>query len=180
MDKSYVENAYQNGIFTLPIQIKPITIQEFKNVFLNTNIIAYGFSGSFPSMRTFKSANGFLLYFDNKKIVEFNSLKTMVNDGLDEYGSLKMEIHNDSSTIRQGLMPIERFEIQPFIVNFITKLVYQDQQMYIDCGIVFSENDNNKFSIAAGFSTDVTIRTPFSNEEFDTDIAEEKYVHHLL
>jgi hypothetical protein len=172
MDKSYVENAYQNGIFTLPIQIKPITIQEFKNTFLNTNVVAYGFSGSFPSMRTFKSANGFLLYFDNNKIVEFCSLKTMIKDSWDEYGSLKIQTHDDPSTIRQGLMPIERFEIEPFIVNSITKLVYQDEGMYIDCGIVFSENENNEILIAAGFSTDVTIRTSFSNEEFDTDTPE--------
>lgn len=180
MDKSYVENAYQNGIFTLPIQIKPITIQEFKETFLNTNIVAYGFAGSFPSMRTFKSANGFLLYFDNQKVVEFCSLKTMVKDSWDEYGSLKMEVHNDPSTIKQGLMPIERFEIEPIRVNFIKKLVFQNEAMYIDCGIIFSKDDVNEISIAAGFSTDVTIRTPFSSEDFDTDIAEEKYTFYPL
>lgn len=174
--KSYIEDPYKNGIFTLPIHINSSTTDEFKNIFLNAKIIAYGFSGTSPYWRTFQTASGFLLYFDNDKIVEFNSLITGIPNTWDEYGSLRVVIHDSISSLTHADLTIEKYEIEPVDVTFIYKLFFQDKEMLIDCGIVFSNNENYEIKIAAaGASMCVTVRAPFSTGKFEPDIYEELF-----
>ena len=179
--KSYIEDPYKNGIFTLPIKINSLTTEEFKEVFLNTKIIAYGFSGISPYWRTFQVASGFLLYFNNDKIVEFNSLITGIPNTWDEYGSLRVAVHDSMSSLEHPDLTIEKYEIEPVKVTSIYKLIFQDEEMLIDCGMVFSNNENYEIKIAAASaSMCATVQAPFSTGKFEPDTSEKLFKRVVL
>lgn len=171
----FIENPYKDGVFTLPLQLHFFSIDNFKDIFLNSKIIAYGVSGSLKKSRNLQCVSRFLLYFENNKIIEFSSNLTMSSDKWNEYGSIVLAVHDIDEIIAHDNISIEKFNINPILIKSIQKIIIQDEKLLIDCGIVFGADENLDIMIATTFVHSVTVKAPFSTGKFDTEYYEEDF-----
>ncbi|MCY7388485.1 MAG: hypothetical protein LH481_10545, partial [Burkholderiales bacterium] len=112
------------------------------------SIVAY----EMPLEHSLRAAWIFRLIFDDCSIFEFSSACTMVVDW-QEVGSLNIRlIHNSSDVPHHKVTGFVRVDIQQFSVGSLEKLVYQDDDVTSECGLVFCGVDDQEIVVAAGIS----------------------------
>ena len=163
--KSYIENAYQDGIFKLPIQVQPINICEFSDLFKYSKMTAYSFIGPAAYFNKFQTASNFLLHIDNGKIVEFSALVTMKKNCQDEYASLKIEVHNSINSILSEGNSIQNQKFEAAPITTIDLLIDKEIDMHIECGIIFNKSTKFEVKIVAEYGMELVVKAFFSKDQ---------------
>ncbi|MCY7327391.1 MAG: hypothetical protein LH618_02445, partial [Saprospiraceae bacterium] len=127
------------------------------------SIIAYGM----PAGHTLETAWEFILIFEDGSLLEFSSACTQVI-GWEEVGSLNIrfapQVPGHQSSASEHLL---RVEIQKFEVIAIKKLVYEDDDVIAECGLILYGANGEEVIVATGVSPgSVSIGAAFSAVQF--------------
>jgi hypothetical protein len=158
----HIENAYQNGKYRLPFQLEGLNINnlfQLKEILINQYITAYSISKN----STTRTSYGFYLFFDNDYVLEFSSAITMTI-GWQEVNSLNISIKNTNDNSYYENPIFEKNTITNFLVKNIRYYFYEDDDVYTEAGLSFS-NSFNKIDIFCGISPgSISIDSFFSTE----------------
>lgn len=130
-----------------------------------------------PVKHGFDAAWRFQLIFEKINMsFEFSSAFTQIKEW-QEVGSLNILVVKGDA---DNAVKIENFflkhPIPPFFVEKIEKLIYEDDDVISECGIVLSGADGTEITIAAGVSPgSVSIAAPFATAPFDPEFSIEDY-----
>ena len=126
-------------------------------------VLAYGL----PESHTFKEAWLFRLVLDNGWIVDFSSICTGVG-GWQEIGSLKLGFTREQTnvdTLRWQMKPWAEFRVES-----VERLIYEDADVYTECGIALKDPAHGEIVIASGTAPgSVSIAAPFSSDAFEPE-----------
>ena len=92
-------------------------------------------------------------YFDlltAQGVYSFTASSTQVN-GWEEYGSLAIKYSKEALTVRPDFMRDVLIK-PPFRASKIQKIIYEDDDVITECGLLLSSTDSTKIIIACGIS----------------------------
>ncbi|WP_143062040.1 hypothetical protein [Faunimonas pinastri] len=124
-----------------------------------------------PPKHTFEAAWIFVLCFeDSNTFLELSSACTQIVDW-EEIGSLNIRMDsNDAGESKSIASYLSKQEILPFSVRIIQKLIYEDDDVISECGLVLSGADGTEIVIAAGIpSGSVSVAAPFAEGSFEPE-----------
>jgi len=149
----------------LQFQLEGGDLDSISRVMRGHRVTAYGM----PDDHTFDAAWEFQLYFgDDNVFVEFSSACTQVVDW-QEVGSLNIRVAScdEGSTASVG-PDLSKHAISPFFVERLEKLVYEDDDVITECGLVMYGVGGAEIIIAAGISPgSVSVAASFATEPFE-------------
>ena len=92
-------------------------------------------------------------------------------DGWHEVGSLNIRMIDQANAENSGIAPVLiKFEVPPFQVIAIEKLLFEDNDFCSECGIVICGEDQAKIIVATGILPgSVSIKAPFSTAIFEPE-----------
>jgi len=149
----------------LQFQLEGSELKSILKLIQSHHITAYGM----PDGHTFDAAWKFQLYFgDDNVFVEFSSACTQVVDW-QEVGSLniRMTLCDAENTVcvEPGL---SKHAISSFFVERLEKLIYEDDDVISECGLVIYGAGGAEIIIAAGISPgSVSVAAAFATEPFE-------------
>jgi hypothetical protein len=149
----------------LQFQLEGGDIESIWSVIQSHRITAYGM----PDGQTFEAAWEFQLYFgDNNIFVEFSSACTQVVDW-QEVGSLNIRVSScDAGSATPVGAGLSKHSISSFSVDRLEKLIYEDDDVISECGLVLHGADGAEIIIAAGISPgSVSVAASFATEPFE-------------
>lgn len=149
----------------LQFQLEGRDLESFWSVMHCHRITAYGL----PDGHTFDAAWEFQLYFgDDDVFVEFSSACTQVVDW-QEVGSLNIRVDSCDGGSTTSIRPDpSKHAISSFFVESLEKLVYEDDDVISECGLVLHGSDGAEIIIAAGISPgSVSVAAPFATGSFE-------------
>ena len=169
--KPFITNASEHGKFILRFQCEGKLREQIEETLLGSSIDSY----AMPLTHSFQSAWIFRLYFDNGYCCEFSSSSTELI-GWQEVGSLNIRFikNEDEQEESQNLLP--KTYLDTFQVNNIEKLVYNDNDVYSECGLVFRDDQGKEIIIAAGISPgSVSVCASFTTGPFQPEFPVSDY-----
>lgn len=167
--KPFITDPQIDGQFILPLQFEGIARDCFRQLFVGSRITGY----ALPANHSLGCAWLLRFYFDKIGFIEFSSACTQTH-GWQEVGSLNMKVVD--SNANDGSKLFEFVGIDEFIIKSVGLLIYDEPATYAECGIVFYSSTGNEICIAAGVSPgSVSVKAPFSNEEFDPEFPPSSY-----
>lgn len=168
--KPFITDPEVSGKFILPLQFEGITRDRFRQLFVGSCITGY----ALPANHFLGCAWLLRLYIDKIGLIQFSSACTQTH-GWQEVGSLNMKVVVDGDVDDYGTL-FEFVGIDEFVIKSVGLLIYDDAATYAECGIVFYSSTGNEICIAAGVSPgSVSVKAPFSNEEFDPEFQPSSY-----
>lgn len=154
-----------NGQKVLRLQCESIEPENIPKYAQDLSVVAY----SMPTGHSFQAAWIFRLIFSNGSSLEFSSACTMVV-GWQEVGSLNIQLINQAKPDIDAVLV--RFEVPPFRVTSLVKLVYEDNNFRSECGIAIGGENGDEIVVATGVSPgSVSIAAPFSTSAFDPEFS---------
>ncbi|KVF27191.1 hypothetical protein WJ07_06870 [Burkholderia vietnamiensis] len=158
--KPFITDACEGGCCSLPFQFDGITRERIEDALIGKRIVAY----ALPAGHSLACAWQCRFVLNNGYSLEFSSACTVVT-GWHEVGSLNTKYH--SMEADEGADIFQEFEIESFRIAVIERLLYEDSQVYSECGLVFHDGFGAEIIVAAGVSPgSVSINAPFSQECF--------------
>jgi hypothetical protein len=147
----------------LPISFCQIEADDFVDAFRRHCIVGY----SMPHGHTFEEAWLFQLKLDGGKTFEFSSSSTIVT-GWQEVGSLNVSMTDDEpENVHKKNGSSIMVAIKPIVVSAISVLVYEDNDVVAEPGIVLSSEGDGEVIISAGIAPGcVSVHAPFSGSAF--------------
>lgn len=155
--------------------------EQLHKLFLNSRIIAY----AIPKGHSCSEAWLFRLFFDNNYIVEFSSSCTELHNW-QEIGSLNLGIITTKSDEQIDYKDIfVKTIIDGLMVTNIEYLIYEDSEVYAECGLIFETESGSEIIVAAGISPgSVSVVGPFSvlpfQPEFEFSLYERRLLKNLI
>lgn len=172
--KPFITNALQAGKYILPFQVEGLRNGDLNSIFHQSCILFYGL----PPQHSFRAAWLFRIVLDRGWIVDFSSASTSVG-GWQEVGSLNIELSVSPSSKKDAEFIIS--DVQNFTIVKCERLTYTEPDIYAECGIVFTSQTGSELLMAAGTSPgSVSIRAPFSSDQFAPEFEMDKYQRHEL
>ncbi|MFC5475101.1 hypothetical protein [Paraherbaspirillum soli] len=170
--KPYITDAFKDGKFVLKFQCEGKSYEQIQETLQGTQVTAY----AMPDTHSFQSAWLFQLFFSNGCVVEFSSSCTEVG-GWQEVGSLNLRFDQELTLDQaQDATLCVKTGVEKFYVKSIDRLIYEDADVYAECGIVFSDSSGREILVAAGPAPgSVSVQAPFSTGEFQPEFAMTKY-----
>ncbi|MBC3915976.1 hypothetical protein H8L32_00630 [Undibacterium sp. CY18W] len=166
--KPFIIPILEDGKLILKFQCEGRNSEQIKETFEGTWITAY----AMPDGHSLKEVWLFRLFFGNDYFIEFSSACSGVG-GWREIGSLNLRIdriQNSDQGQESGIF--KKKDIEPFYVSSITRLVYEDELVNVEGGIVFKDSNGKLLTIAAGIPPgSVSVVGPFSNGDFQPEFA---------
>jgi len=165
--KPFITDAFQGGKFVLPFQIEGLPADQIAVPFEKAGVVAYGL----PDSHTLKAAWLFRLVLNTGWVVDFSSACTEVGEW-QEIGSLNLGFASKQpeDSIRWRTQSLGDFEVKS-----IERLVYEDAEVYTECGIILTDLTEREIVIAAGPAPgSVSIATPFSTDTFQPELSIER------
>ncbi|MEJ2416552.1 MAG: hypothetical protein P8Y45_06400 [Exilibacterium sp.] len=163
--KSYVENAYKNSQYRLVCQYSGVSAEDLAMLVLKNNVIAY----ELPKTQTLGCTWDFRLHLASGEVLAFSSKCTSVG-GWEEVGSLSVAlkaIAADSDSDVFSKVSIEKF----YIANF-SMLVYEEENVYSESGICFTDVCGNELIVAASPSPGaVSVDIPNIHTDFKPEFS---------
>lgn len=152
----------ESGKKKLPIQWEGINSDLLCSFLKDQYLVAC----AFPKNHSLKAAWIFWLIFQSGKVLEFSSACTQVV-GWEEVGSLNIglleKIEKSDSYLAGNIFQIN---VQGFIFSEINKLIYEDEDLISECGLVLISPGEQEVVIAAGIPPgSVSIKAWFQKEE---------------
>jgi hypothetical protein len=166
--KPFTTDKSQGGKFVLPFQVEGLPASQLRVPFKKARILAFGL----PESHTFEAAWLFRLVLDTEWTVDFSSACTGIG-GWQEIGSLKLEFapqQSNRDSIHWLMKPLANFRLE-----LVERLVYEDADVYTECGIALKDSTHREIVVAAGTAPgSVSIAAPFSTDRFQPELPIEK------
>ncbi|WP_157582024.1 MULTISPECIES: hypothetical protein [Rhodanobacter] len=145
-------------------------LDEIKSIIRENEIVSY----SIPIGQSLTTTWNFRLNFRNLVCIEFFSRANAVS-GWDETGSIVLRLADVAADdARSGVF--ETRLISGFNVDSVSLLVYQEDQINSECGMIFREKYGREMIVAAGVSPgSVSICADFSGDIFAPEHSLSKY-----
>lgn len=152
-----------DGRKILRFQCENVDANELRNRLQSRSVVAC----ALPDGHSFQAAWLFRIILDNSVTLEFSAASTEVVDW-QEVGSLNIRLlESPEKQVAMVEMPIE-----PFSIYDVEKIIYEDEDVISECGLVFRARSGNEIVIAAGVSPgSVSISAPFANDPFEPQFA---------
>ena len=116
---------------------------------------------SLPIQQSLTSAWELTLFFNNKMVVEFSSISNQV-DGWEELGALKMKFKVASNKNLNNEV-YKKIGIPEFCITDIECLYFEDDDVYIESGIIFNNDIGDQIVITTGISPgSVSVKAAFN------------------
>jgi hypothetical protein len=155
----------ESGKKLLQFQLEGIDLRGIWNTICRNQVTGF----SMPNGHTFTSTWEFHLHFcEENIIIDFSSACTEVKEW-QEVGSLNMRFVLAGTVDNIATTPnILKHAIPFFSVEGLQKLIYEDDDVISECGLVFLGPNGAEIVIAAGISPgSVSVAAPFSTEPFE-------------
>ena len=167
--KPFITDGCKDGRYTFRLQLEGVKRERLADTLIGNCIVAY----ALPEKHSFESAWQFRIFMGNDEIFEFSSACTAVA-GWQEVGSLTigcMEGERDS-----GDSVFKKYPAPRFCIAAVDCLVYEEANVYSECGIVLHDSGGGEWIIAAGVSPgSVSVKTPFSEDRFLPEFSANDY-----
>ena len=164
--KSFITpKVTEAGKKLLQFQLEGADLESIRDTMCGHRVTAYGM----PEGHTFHSAWEFQLHFDGSgTFIEFSSACTQVVDW-QEVGSLNVRfVARDEKYKASVGLELPKHDISFFAVEKVEVLVYEDDDVISECGLVLSGADGGEIIIAAGISPgSVSVSAPFATGSFE-------------
>ena len=165
--KPFITDALENGRHMLRMQFEGMERSELKDLFLRKCIVAY----ALPKGHTLETAWQFQICFDSGDVFEFSSACTEVQDW-QEIGSLN--INKINGIANENIF--EKFNVESFCISNVEVLVYEDVNVFAECGIVLIGSPGSEVIVAASVSPgSVSVQAPFSTLPFQPEFSVNDY-----
>jgi hypothetical protein len=173
--KPYITDAKVDGKYILPYQFEGACIgyENVESRFRGVCIVGY----SLPRSQSLGCAWELRLYLSNGMFIDFSSAFTNVG-GWQEVGSLNMRFTADATS--ESVLNNETYahvEIAHFCINDLQSLVFLDDDVFSECGIVFIDEKGSEVIVAAGVSPgSVSALIPLSESDFNPEMGHGAYL----
>ena len=141
---SFVEDADVNGRYVLPFEFAGISGVEFTDKMVAAEIVGF----SVPRKQSLRETWSFYLHNAAGLLFQFSALTTGIG-GWQEMGSLKIVVSkamaSDESQLDSEIYEYHR--ILPFQVSVIQAMVFEDESVYAECGILLAASDDRVIQI---------------------------------
>ncbi|GAA5784642.1 hypothetical protein [Chitiniphilus shinanonensis] len=175
--KPFITDRPENERFTLRLQCEGISREFIQSQMKGEGIVAY----ALPDGHTLESAWLFRLILSNAKIFEFSSACTEVAEW-QEVGSLNIRFIAEEepfSDSNGGVFIKNNVEKLP--IKSVGCLVYEDDDVYAESGILIKLDSGEKVIVASGVSPgSVSVMAPFSTEKFSAEFSISDYRYEPL
>jgi len=116
-----------------------------------------------PKGHSFSEAWELSLFFDSDLEFQFSSASTDIGNW-QEVGSLNIRLlRNQMKKIKKDEVRIES-SIEKIDIEMVEKLIYEDQDIVVECGLLLRSQDGREAVIAAGIPPgSVSMMAPFSS-----------------
>jgi hypothetical protein len=164
--KPFIANALKEGKFVLGYQVENETSISLRDGIMGKSIRCL----LVPSGQSLDEAWLLRLVEDNHLVLEFSAACTDVGNWR-EIGSLNIRFFHDAREHEADLPRFEVQEICDFRVARLERLVYEEDALRVENGIVLiSENGQEIWIAAAPSPGSVTARTPMRETGFRPEI----------
>ncbi|WP_157655502.1 hypothetical protein [Burkholderia ubonensis] len=158
--KPFITDARRDGRYTLRFQLEGVKREWLRDMLVGARIVAY----ALPEGHSLECAWQCRFLLDGGGILEFSSACTVVA-GWHEVGSLNIKKIVGKDDSNRDIF--HEIAVEKFFIASIDCLVYDDPDVYSECGIVFRDGSGHELIIAAGVSPgSVSVKAPFANELF--------------
>lgn len=148
----------QTGKQAFLYQCEGIKREELWHRLSCTHIIAY----AMPERHTFEASWEFSLIFDSGMILDFSSACTQAIDW-QEVGSLNISATQHPAEETTTIIKKKEVKIPKIELITANRLIYEDNDIMVECGIIFHGKHNQEVIISTGIPPgSVTIQAPFS------------------
>lgn len=162
----FIVDPFQDGRYVLGYQIENSTSTPLREAVLGASINKV----AIPKRHSLKAAWIVRLAFDNNLSVEFSSACTDIGNWR-EIGSLNINIFSNIDNDPESFI-FDEYAINDFRVAALDRLVYEEENLFVENGIVFSSEKGEEIWIAAAPAPgSVTVQAPFSIQEFSPEFS---------
>jgi hypothetical protein len=173
--KPFITDAFKDGKFVLGFQIEGLPDERLREPFDDACITAYGV----PKSHSFQATWLFRLLLDTGWVVDFSSAATEVGNWK-EVGSLNLSFKSDHDGNCDGtpwlIKPVSDFKVET-----MERLIYEDGDVYAECGLILEDIHGREIIVAAGMAPgSVSIAAPFSTDVFQPEFEMNQYQRKLL
>ena len=150
-----------SGKKLFPFQCEGISPEELGRALDSQQLMGY----RMPIGHFFKAAWEISFHFDSGLAVDFSSACTLAFDW-QEVGSLNVRVSREHLGLGESAVPFEKWPMSALKLGAIDKLVFEDSDVVVECGIVFHGSDvDEEIVVAAGISPgSVSVKVPFEPE----------------
>ncbi|WMP18902.1 hypothetical protein [Thiothrix lacustris] len=170
--KPFITDPLQNGKYILPYQIGGLAFSEIRLKLISSSIVGY----SLPISQSLRETWDLHIYLDTGISITFSSACTGVG-GWQEMGSLNMDFSGTMDMDKQveSKYSMTKFD-NPFLIEKIYSLVFHDNDIYSESGLIFVDPNGQEVIVATGVSAgSVSMRIPF-DDNFEPELAYNDYV----
>lgn len=168
MRPSITLDVDSTGRKILRYKCEGIDVAELGNKFRHQNVC----SVSRPAAQSLRQSWLAWLHLASGDVIEFSSSCTQVV-GWQEIGSLNIRVIADVLRgLPQVAASVAKIAISQFRIDQIDVLIYEDEDVVSECGIVFCEAGGSEIVVATGISPgSVSLAVPQQTEDFDPEFA---------
>jgi hypothetical protein len=159
-------DEFKNGKRLLPFQIEGASIYELLTLLTDRHILGW----DVPVGHSLKEAWPIRLIFEQFILVEVSSACT-VTTGWQEVGSLNISVQIDTAESKSsGAFERIYSSVSEFKVESVEKLVFENETLITECGIVFVSSNGLEIVVMAGIPPNsVTAFIGVDNESFSPE-----------
>jgi hypothetical protein len=167
--KPTFSDACRDGRWMLCFQLDGLERELLKDILVGNCIVAHALHHE----HSLTSAWQRRFVFEDGAVLEFSSAMTVVT-GWQEIGNLNLKVTDTTNDLNGHVF--REFSVGRFHIAAVECLVYEDPDVYSECGIVFRDLSGSEWVIAAGISPGaVSIGTPFADETFSPEFSVTDY-----
>ena len=147
----------ENGKLIFPYQYEGVNAAGLHHSLQGQSILAY----EMPEGHAISAAWELRFYLASSLVLEFSSACSGAG-GWHEVGSLNIRLCQASELIHQRV----KKEAAHFLIEDAEKLIFEDDEVIVECGLVLRGRENFEIVLAAGTSPgSVTVLAPFSKAD---------------
>lgn len=165
--KPFITDALVDGKYVLPFQIEGVDRKTFIKFVHGKSVLGY----SLPKDQMLKAAWDFCLFLDDDISISFSSATTGIGDWA-EMGSLNINVCAipDSNALRYADKYVSK-NLSLCVIKRVDQLVFRDEKVYSECGLVLCDGDGDEIIVAAGVSPgSVSVSLPSDKTQFEPEL----------
>lgn len=173
--KPYTTNMELRGNIILPYHFEGAGIgyDNIDSVLIGASILGY----SLPRSQTLGCSWELRFYLSNGLLVDFSSTPKSVG-GWQELGRLNMKFSDAKAPGAVQDNEIYLYsEISPFRIDQVKSLVFSDEDVFCESGVIFSSSNDQDVVVCAGVPPgSVSASIPFIESDFDPEMEVTEYI----
>lgn len=170
--KHYITNALKNGKYILELQIEGVGLNGFIEKVLDSTITAF----SLPYSQSLSEVWELYVHFKEGFTFKLSSSCTSIG-GWDELGSLNISFFDQTNFAdRLDRSIYITNDINEFLISELKYLIYEEGNVYSECGIIMVSPHGEQIIVAASISPgSVSMQHSSIKTKFNPELQIDKY-----